>query len=139
MSRKPKLSGEQVEDLRKRHARGESKAALAAEVGVSPTTVANYLRVGLSREERGAVSPAGSSARAAVDRFLDGLGPLAGERAALAGVARVLSDRIDTTPSAASAAAAAREVSAIVSKLAAGQTQEEAHVRARRALAAVGL
>jgi transcriptional regulator with XRE-family HTH domain len=135
MPRRPKLNPEQVAELRALAGKGATRTDLAARFGVSRTTVANLLRAGpppVNGSEPGV-------ARAAVEAFIQELGELRGERRAVAGLALVLADRVDGSPSVAGAAAAVAQLATLVEQLEAGQTQEEANVRARRALAAVGL
>jgi hypothetical protein len=121
----------EVTELRRRHARGETMKALAAEYRVSAPTIARYVH--------GVEPDVAGGARAAVDEFLGDLGGLSGERKALAAIARELATRIDSTRSASSAAVGAKELAVILSRLAAASEQEDAHGRARRSLRAVGL
>jgi hypothetical protein len=137
MPRRPKLNPEQVAELRALAGKGATRTDLAARFGVSRTTVANLLRAGPPPVNGSAAEP--GVARAAVEAFIQELGELRGERRAVAGLALVLAERVDGSPSVAGAAAAVAQLAALVEQLEAGQTQEEANVRARRALAAVGL
>ena len=142
MPRRPKLTPEQVAELRGLAERGATRTALALRFGVSRTTVSNLLRVGAEIPAAGQPSVNGASRGSHGRRWRRSsseLGELRGERRAVASFALVLADRVDGSPGVAGAAAAVAQLATLVEQLEAGQTREEAHVLARRALAAVGL
>src|SRR3954454_18825939 len=137
MPRRPKLNAERVAELRDLAGKGATRTDLAAQFGVSRTTVANLLRAGHPPVNGSTTEP--GVARAAVETFIGELGELRGERRAVATFALVLADRVDGSPGVAGAGAAVAQLATLVEQLEAGQTDEDAQVRARRALAAVGL
>ena len=53
----PKLNAAQVAQLRERAGKGEKKATLAREFGISWETVYQYLRAGAAAKARGGISP----------------------------------------------------------------------------------
>jgi hypothetical protein len=136
VARKRALTDAQVQQMRDLEAQGWTKVALAERFAVSETTIANYLR---ERPEVVPMPPVQPAARAAVDEFIRGLGPLQGERLALAAVAGVLADRVDGARAAGSAAVAAKTLADLVERLAAGVRAEQSEAQARKALAAIGL
>jgi hypothetical protein len=130
MPRRPKLTPEQVAELRGLAGQGATRTDLAARFGVSRTTVANLLRDG-HPSKWSATAP--GAARAAVKTFIGELGELRGERRAVASLALVLADRVDGSPGVAGAAAAVAQLATLVEQLKAGQTDEDAHVCTARA------
>jgi hypothetical protein len=140
------LSDEDVLELRKAARAGVRARELAARFGISRAYVYE-LAAGRARPTAVAADtdpapPAGAATRA-LDAFVDSLGPLRGERAALAALAALLADRLDAVAGVDSAAgvAAAERVAgrlvAIVERLADGEAREGAEMAARRMLEAI--
>jgi hypothetical protein len=139
------ISNQDVLELREAASCGARATELAARFGVSR----GYVYELVSGRARPAVLPADSdpapagAAACALDAFVGSLGPLRGERAAIAALAAVLAGRLDAVAgvdSAAAVAAAERvagRLVAIVERLAEGEAQEGAEAAASRMLQAV--
>jgi hypothetical protein len=139
------ISDDDVLELRKAAKAGASASELAVQFGISRAYLYE-LAAGRARPTvvAAATDPApADAATRAVDAYVDSLGPLRGERAALAALAALLAGRLDAVAGLDSAAAVmaservAGRLVAIVERLAEGEAREGAEVAARRILAAI--
>jgi ParB-like chromosome segregation protein Spo0J len=117
------MSPHQRQELRALHGEGWTQADLAKRFACSPTTVANYLAGDVVAERT-------TSARQAVDEFVQALGPLDAERRAAAAIALALADRIDGSRGPGTAAMAASTLANLVRELASDVRREESEAHA---------